>query len=73
MKFKQLLRPLHLTAVMFFTVSGGPYGLEPLLHNVGALAALALIIVTPIVWSLPVILMALACWAVIALIVLVAL
>jgi hypothetical protein len=25
------IRPLQLIAVIFFTVSGGPYGLEPLL------------------------------------------
>src|SRR6266581_1475079 len=59
MRFKQLLRPVHLTAVMFFTVSGGPYGLEPLLHNVGSTLALTLIVITPVVWSLPVILMVL--------------
>ncbi len=57
MKFKHTLRPVHLTAVIFFTVSGGTYGLEPLLHNAGGSMALALIIITPIVWSLPVILM----------------
>ena len=44
---------------MFFAVSGGPYGLEPLFHNVGGTAALALIVITPLVWSLPVILMTL--------------
>ncbi len=59
MKFKKLLRPVHLTAVIFFIVSGGPYGLEPLLHNVGAAAAIALVLLIPIVWSLPVILMVL--------------
>lgn len=59
MKFRQLLRPLHLTAVMFFSVSGGPYGLEPLLHDVGAPAALALVLITPLVWCLPVIVMVL--------------
>ncbi len=56
---KKLLRPLHLTAIMFFTVSGGPYGLEPLIHNVGGTVAVSLILVTPVVWSLPVILMVL--------------
>jgi hypothetical protein len=34
-KNPRLLRPLQLTAIFFFTVSGGPYGLEPLLHDVG--------------------------------------
>lgn len=51
-----LLRPLQLTAVVFFTVSGGPYGLEPVLEYVGGGLALALIVITPILWSLPAIL-----------------
>ncbi len=54
-----LLRPLQLTAVIFFTVSGGPYGLEPILQYVGGGFALALILVTPLLWVLPVILMVL--------------
>ena len=54
-----LLRPLQLTAVVFFTVSGGPYGLEPVLQYVGGGFALALILVTPLLWVLPAILMVL--------------
>jgi amino acid transporter len=53
------LRPLQLTAVVFFTVSGGPYGLEPVLQYVGGGVALMLIIVTPILWSIPAIFMVL--------------
>ena len=48
-----LLRPLQLTAVIFFTVSGGPYGLEPILEYVGGGFALALIVITPFLWCLP--------------------
>lgn len=55
----KLLRPLQLTAVVFFTVSGGPYGLEPVLHYVGGNVALLLIFLTPILWSIPAILMVL--------------
>jgi amino acid transporter len=55
----RLLRPLQLTAVVFFTVSGGPYGLEPLLNEVGAPAAILLICLIPILWSLPSLLMVL--------------
>ena len=44
---------------MFFTVSGGPYGLEPVLNNVGGDVALLLIFLIPVVWSLPAILMVL--------------
>jgi amino acid transporter len=54
-----LLRPLALTAVVFFTVSGGPYGLEPLLSDVGVVPAIILILLTPFLWSIPAILMVL--------------
>ncbi len=42
-----------LVALTFFTVSGGAYGLEPVIGGVGAVAGLALIILIPIFWSLP--------------------
>ena len=54
-----VLRPLSLTAVVFFTVSGGPYGLEPLLANVGLPWAIGLILVIPVLWCIPTILMVL--------------
>ena len=50
------LHVLQLAAVIFFTVSGGPYGLEPLLSYAGAHAALLLLIITPILWDIPAIL-----------------
>jgi amino acid transporter len=56
---QKFLRPIQLTAVIFFTVSGGPYGLEPILNYVGGNLALFLIILTPLLWSLPTILMVL--------------
>ncbi len=59
MQFRRVLRPLHLTAVIFFTVSGGPYGLEPLIQEVGRPLAMVLVLVIPVIWSLPVILMVL--------------
>lgn len=51
----QKLRPLQLAAVIFLTVSGGPYGLEPLLQQ-GGEAALLLLLVTPLLWDIPTIL-----------------
>src|SRR5437867_32884 len=42
-----------LVFIMFFTVSGGAYGLEDLVGSSGAGLALLLIVLTPIVWSLP--------------------
>lgn len=48
---------LPLVMVMFFTVSGGAYGLEDLVGSSGPGMALLLIIVTPVIWSLPTALM----------------
>jgi amino acid transporter len=42
-----------LVAVMFFIVSGGPFGLEGLVGTVGPGLAVLLIIVTPLLFSLP--------------------
>src|SRR5882724_4766783 len=47
------IRILPLIAVIFFTVSGGPYGLEPLLRFAGGHGALLLLMVTPMLWDLP--------------------
>jgi amino acid transporter len=44
---------------LFFTVSGGPYGLEPVLHYVGGSTALLLIFLLPLLWCLPAMLMVL--------------
>ncbi|RYY89909.1 MAG: APC family permease, partial [Chitinophagaceae bacterium] len=49
------LKPLQLAAVIFLTVSGGPYGLEPLLGQAGN-AALPLLLIAPILWDVPTIL-----------------
>ncbi len=46
-----------LVCLIFFTVSGGAYGLEPLVGAVGAGWAVVLIIATPLLWSLPIALM----------------
>ena len=50
---KKKLRVLQLAAIIFLTVSGGPYGLEPLLSYAGRNGALLLLIITPIVWDIP--------------------
>jgi amino acid transporter len=46
-----------LVCVIYFTVSGGAFGLEPLVGAVGPGLAVLLIVVTPLVWSLPMSLM----------------
>jgi amino acid transporter len=50
------LRPLQLAAVIFLTVSGGPYGLEPLFSYMGTHGALLLLLITPLFWDVPTIL-----------------
>lgn len=47
------IRPIQLIAVIFFTVSGGPYGLEPLINYAGQHGALLLLILTPLMWDVP--------------------
>ncbi len=49
-------RTLGLSAlvfIMFFTVSGGAYGLEDVIGESGAGMALLLILITPIIWAIP--------------------
>jgi amino acid transporter len=43
-----------LTAVIFFNVSGGPYGIEDAVPSFGPGLTLLLLLITPLVWSLPV-------------------
>jgi amino acid transporter len=47
------LKILPLAAVIFLTVSGGPYGLEPLLAYGGKNGSLLLLMLTPLLWDLP--------------------
>jgi amino acid transporter len=47
------LRTAQLVAVIFLTVSGGPYGLEPLLTYAGNNGALLLLVITPLLWDVP--------------------
>ncbi len=49
---------LPLAAVIFFTVSGGPYGLEPLIGYAG-IYAIPLLMITPLLWDIPMILVVL--------------
>ena len=43
-----------LAAIVFFNVSGGPYGIEDVVSSFGPGLALLLLAVTPVIWSLPV-------------------
>ncbi len=50
------IKILQLTAVIFFTVSGGPYGLEPLLQYAGNHLSVLLLLIVPFLWDIPAIL-----------------
>jgi amino acid transporter len=52
---KMLLLPL--IAATYFMVSGGPYGIEDILGGAGFGRAIAILLVLPILWSLPTALM----------------
>lgn len=49
--------PLALTAILYFTASGGAFGLEPLVSSVGPAVSLILLLAVPLLWSLPTVLM----------------
>jgi len=51
---KQRLTLSGLVAATFFIVSGGPYGLEEVVSGRGYAGAVFLLVVLPLVWSLPV-------------------
>ena len=44
---------LSLVATLFFVVSGGPYGLEEIVSGHGYLNTLILLLVVPLIWSVP--------------------
>ncbi len=44
---------LALVSIVFFSVSGGPYGLEEIISSVGPLNSLLLIVLLPIIWTIP--------------------
>ena len=51
------MRFLPLVAATYFMVSGGPYGIEDILGGAGFLWAIAILLLLPLVWSLPTALM----------------
>src|ERR1700712_5250807 len=52
-RYVKKIKPIQLIAVIFFTVSGGPYGLEPLLDYAGQHGAILVLLVTPLLWDVP--------------------
>ena len=53
MRKTKKLRLVQLAAIIFLTISGGPYGLESLLADVGNNWAILLLIITPVLWDIP--------------------
>lgn len=53
-RLRRELGLVPVAAVIFFNVSGGPYGIEDVVPSFGPGLALALLVLTPLVWSLPV-------------------
>jgi amino acid transporter len=51
------MRFLPLVAATYFMVSGGPYGIEDILGGAGFAKAIAILLVLPVIWSLPTALM----------------
>src|ERR1700759_813796 len=51
------LRFLPLIAATFFMVSGGPYAIEDILGGAGYARALVILLLLPVIWSLPTALM----------------
>jgi len=51
------MRLLPLVAATYFMVSGGPYGIEDILGGAGFARAIVILLVLPVVWSLPTALM----------------
>ncbi len=51
------LTPLLLIAAIYSMVAGGPYGIEDIVQKSGYLGTLLILIITPLVWSLPTALM----------------
>jgi amino acid transporter len=54
---RRKMRMLPLVAATYFMVSGGPYGIEDILGGAGFLRAIVILLVLPLVWSLPTALM----------------
>ena len=53
-RFRSRVTLIPVVALIFFSVSGGAYGLEPLTSSSGPGMAMILLIVTPLIYSVPV-------------------
>src|SRR5919109_2400674 len=53
-RLRRELGLLPLAAIVFLNVSGGPYGIEDTVPSFGPGLTLVLLVLTPLIWSLPV-------------------
>lgn len=56
-RLSRKLTLLPLIAATYFMVAGGPYGLEDLIGKAGYRAAIVILLITPLLWSIPTALM----------------
>jgi amino acid transporter len=52
-KSQRKLSVIPMITATYFMVAGGPYGLEEVVQKTGYLATLLILVVTPLLWSLP--------------------
>ena len=52
-KIKSKISVVPMIAATYFMVAGGPYGLEEVVQKTGYLPTLLILLVTPLLWSLP--------------------
>lgn len=57
LRTRRSLTVFHLVAATYFMVAGGPYGLEELVQKTGFARAMIILLITPVIWSLPTALM----------------
>jgi amino acid transporter len=57
MKSLQKISVVPMIAATYFMVAGGPYGLEEIVQKTGYAATLLILVITPLLWSLPTALM----------------
>jgi amino acid transporter len=50
---RRKLTLLPMIAATYFIVAGGPYGLEDIVHKTGYSATLLILVLTPLLWSVP--------------------
>src|ERR1700680_1825601 len=53
LKSKSKISVVPMIAATYFMVAGGPYGLEEVVQKTGYVATLLILVLTPLLWSIP--------------------